>query len=140
MRRYTTRTSLSALAELNITPLLDLAFTLLIIFMITTPLIENRIDLVVPTSETARTPVDPKLAKAVEISRNGEITFEDSLLTPEALESRLSALFEIDRNLAIVIRPDKDLPVQKFIDVMDILNRVGVAKVGVLAHPDLPNR
>jgi len=136
MRRYTSRTSLSTLAELNITPLLDIAFTLLIIFMITTPLIENQIDLVVPTSETARTPVDVKNVKAVEISRQGDIRFEDDPVSPEELEARLEALFAAQPDLAVVIRPDRELPIQRFMNVMDVLKRVGIAKVGVLARPE----
>ena len=47
MRRYSNRTSLSTLSEINITPLLDLAFVLLIIFMITTPLLENSKTLII---------------------------------------------------------------------------------------------
>jgi len=59
MRRYSSKQGLQSLTELNVTPLLDLAFVLLIIFMITTPLIENGLDLVVPTSSTAKTSVNP---------------------------------------------------------------------------------
>ena len=50
MRRFSDRHSLHTLSELNVTPLLDLAFVLLIIFMITTPLMENSVDLVIPSS------------------------------------------------------------------------------------------
>ena len=59
MRRFSDRHSLHTLSELNVTPLLDLAFVLLIIFMITTPLMENSVDLVIPTSEVAKHAVDP---------------------------------------------------------------------------------
>ena len=50
MRRYSQRQNLSTLSEINITPLLDLAFVLLIIFMITTPLLESSMNLVIPSS------------------------------------------------------------------------------------------
>ena len=49
---------MSTLAELNVTPLLDLAFVLLIIFMITTPLMDKSVDLIVPSSVAARNAVD----------------------------------------------------------------------------------
>jgi len=135
MRRYTSRTSLSSLSELNVTPLLDLAFTLLIIFMITTPLIENRVDLVVPSSETARTPVDPKEVKTVEIARSGDLRLDGEMLSADQLEARLAELKAADPTLAVVVRPDRDLPVQSFINVMDILKRVGIGKVGVMTRP-----
>ena len=48
MRRYSQRTTLSTLSEINVTPLLDLAFVLLIIFIITTPLLENSVNLSIP--------------------------------------------------------------------------------------------
>jgi biopolymer transport protein ExbD len=59
MKRYSERSGLQTLSELNVTPLLDLAFVLLIIFMITTPLMENKVDLVVPTSEASKNAVHP---------------------------------------------------------------------------------
>ena len=59
MRRYSQRTGLTTLSEINITPLLDLAFVLLIIFMITTPLLENSVNLVIPSSGAANAPVNP---------------------------------------------------------------------------------
>lgn len=136
MRRYTSRTSLSTLAELNITPLLDLAFTLLIIFMITTPLIENRVDLVVPSSSTAKTAVNPPQVTTIEVARSGELSIGNEVFSPQSLEVRLGQLKAQDPELAVVIRPDRDLPVQQFIDVMDILKRVGIGKVGVMTHPD----
>ena len=62
MRRFSDRAALHTLSELNVTPLLDLAFVLLIIFMITTPLMENSMDLIVPSSSTAKTEVNPSQA------------------------------------------------------------------------------
>jgi biopolymer transport protein ExbD len=136
MRRFTSRTSMSTLAELNITPLLDLAFVLLIIFMITTPLIENRVDLVVPTSATAQTPVNPSEVKTIEINRSGDIRVDNQTLAPGDLEALLAAAKSGDPQIAVVVRPDKELPIQKFIGVMDILKKVGIGKVGVMTRPE----
>lgn len=127
---------MSTLTELNITPLLDLAFTLLIIFMITTPLIENRVDLVVPTSSTANTSVNPSEVFTIEVSRSGELRFDNSPLTPEDLEQRLVDAKASDPGVAVVVRPDRELPVQKFINVMDILKRAAITKVGVMTRPE----
>ena len=59
MRRFSDRHSLSTLSELNVTPLLDLAFVLLIIFMITTPLMEKSAPVVLPTDKPAPNAIDP---------------------------------------------------------------------------------
>src|SRR5207237_1335861 len=58
MRRYSQRHNLSTLSEINITPLLDLAFVLLIIFMITTPLLENSMNLIIPSSGAANAQIN----------------------------------------------------------------------------------
>lgn len=138
MRRYTTQRSFSALAELNVTPLIDLAFTLLIIFMITTPLIENRLDLQVPTSQTASTPVEPGDTLIIEASRDGTLRVEGNALTTAQLEAFLRARLTQTPSLSAVIRPDRELPVQQFIDIMDVLKRAGVGKVGVMTRPPQP--
>ena len=135
MRRYSDRNNLSALAELNVTPLLDLAFVLLIIFMITTPLIENSMDLVVPTSSTARNEVKPDQVQIVSIDRNGVLKLNEVEITPAALEQQLTDLKAKKPDLAVAVRPHNELPVQKFIAVMDILRRVGIAKLGIMTRP-----
>lgn len=69
-KRFSDRHALQTLSELNVTPLLDLAFVLLIIFMITTPLMDNSVDLIVPSSEAAEKAVgDPSAVQTVAINR-----------------------------------------------------------------------
>lgn len=135
MRRYSDRSSLHALAELNVTPLLDLAFVLLIIFMITTPLIENSMDLVVPTSSTAKNEVNPSEVQIVSIDRNGTIKLNEVDVSMSELEEQLRALKNRTPGIAVAVRPHNELPVQRFIGVMDILKSVGIAKVGIMTRP-----
>lgn len=136
MRRYSSRQNLQTLTELNVTPLLDLAFVLLIIFMITTPLIENSIDLVVPTSSTAKTSVNPAEVFTISIDKNDVMKLNEVVVNAADLEARLAALHTANPATAVVVRPDRDLPVQKFVSVMDILQRTGITKVGVMTHPE----
>lgn len=134
MRRYSNRNALHTLNELNVTPLLDLCFVLLIIFMITTPLMENSVDLVVPSSSTAKTQVNPSEVQMIEMSRNDELKLNKVVISAADLEAQLSALKAQDPQVSVVVRPDRDLPIQKFIGVMDILKRVGIGKVGVMTR------
>jgi biopolymer transport protein ExbD len=136
MRRFSNRNALHTLTELNITPLLDLCFVLLIIFMITTPLMENSIDLVVPTSSTSNTQVNPSEVQMIEMSRTDEIKLNGEVIGAADLEARLAALKAADPKVSVVVRPDRDLPIQKFIGVMDILKRVGIGRVGVMTRPE----
>ncbi|MEI6278359.1 MAG: biopolymer transporter ExbD [Verrucomicrobiae bacterium] len=136
MRRYSSRQSLQTLSEINVTPLLDLAFVLLIIFMITTPLIENSLDLVVPTSSTSKTTVNPTEVVTISIDRNDVMKLNNEVVTAGDLEARLAVLHAKTPALAVVVRPHKDLAVQRFVSVMDILQRTGITKVGVMTHPE----
>ena len=131
MKRFSDRHNLTTLSEINITPLLDLAFVLLIIFMITTPLIENSVNLVIPSSGAANAPVNPSEVQTISIDRNATIQLNNEQIDSEALVIRLSELKRANPDLAVVIRPDRDLPVQKLVSVMDALQRADISKVGI---------
>ena len=138
MRRFSDQHTLHTLTEINVTPLLDLAFVLLIIFIITTPLMENSISLVVPTSGEATQTVDRSQVQTISIDKHEVLKLNDQVVDPELLESRLTELRAKKPDLAVVVRPHKELPIQKFVDVMDILQRAQVSKVGVLTRPEEP--
>lgn len=131
MRRYSQRHNLSTLSEINITPLLDLAFVLLIIFMITTPLLENSVNLIIPSSGAANAPVNAAQVQTISIDRREAIKINDKLVAPADLVARLQDLKRANPEVAIVIRPDRELPVQKLIALMDALQRAQISKVGI---------
>ena len=131
MRRYSQRHSLSTLSEINITPLLDLAFVLLIIFMITTPLLEISVNLVIPSSGAANAPVNPAEVQTISIDRSEAIKFNNDPVDVQTLVARLIDLKRANPDAAVVIRPDRELPVQKLIALMDALQRAQITKVGI---------
>jgi len=131
MRRYSQRHNLSTLSEINITPLLDLAFVLLIIFMITTPLLENSVNLIIPSSSAGNAPVKAGQVQTISIDRREAIRLNDKSVTAADLATRLAELKKANPEVAIVIRPDRDLPVQKLITLMDALQRAQISKVGI---------
>jgi biopolymer transport protein ExbD len=131
VKRYSQRHSLSTLSEINITPLLDLAFVLLIIFMITTPLLENSVSLVIPSSGGANAPVNPAQVQTISIDRREAIKFNNEPVDAQTLAARLMELKRSNPDAAVVIRPDRELPVQKLIALMDALQRAQITKVGI---------
>jgi biopolymer transport protein ExbD len=131
MRRYSQRQNLSTLSEINVTPLLDLAFVLLIIFMITTPLLENSMSLVIPSSGATNQPINSSQVQTVSIDRDETIRFNNQVMGLETLTTELIQLKQANPDLAIVIRPDRELPVQKLITLMDALRRAQITKVGI---------
>lgn len=136
MRRFSNRNALHTVTELNVTPLLDLCFVLLIIFMITTPMMENSVDLVVPSSSTAKAQVNPSEVQMIEMDRNDVIKLNNQITSLAELETQLASLKASDPQISVVVRPDRDLAIQKFVGVMDVLKRVGIGRVGVMTRPE----
>jgi biopolymer transport protein ExbD len=131
MRRYSQRQSLSSLSEINITPLLDLAFVLLIIFMITTPLLENSMSLVIPSSSAINPPVNSSQVQTISIDRTETIKLNNQIVDADALMAQLLELKRANPDVAVVIRPDRELPVQRLVTLMDALQRAEITKVGI---------
>jgi biopolymer transport protein ExbD len=137
MRRYSQRNNLTTLSEINITPLLDLAFVLLIIFIITTPLIENSASLaVLPSSGASNAAVDASKVQVVSIDRAEAIMFNDEIVDAATLTARLTAAKQANPDVAVVIRPDRELSVQKLIALMDAVQRAQITKVGIATKPE----
>jgi biopolymer transport protein ExbD len=104
---------------------------LLIIFMITTPLLESSMSLVIPSSGEKNPPVTSSQVQAISIDRNETIRLNDKLVDPDALAAQLSEIKRANPDVAVVIRPDRDLPVQKLVALMDALQRAQIMKVGI---------
>ena len=136
MRRYSQRNSLSTLSEINITPMLDLAFVLLIIFMITTPLIENSMSLVIPSSGAASNQINAAQVQTISIDRNETITLNNQVVDLTMLTAQLAEAKRVNPEVAVVIRPDRELSVQKLVTLMDALQRAGIMKVGIATRAE----
>ena len=129
-RRFSQREGLQTLSEINVTPMLDLCFVLLVIFMITTPLLENSTDLALPTGGASGNPVDPDKVRTLSIDRNEVIQLDGQTVPPGQLTARLEALRAERPDVAVVIRPHKELTVQKLVGVMDSLRAAKIAQGG----------
>jgi biopolymer transport protein ExbD len=140
MRRFSNRPSLTTLSEINITPLLDLAFVLLIIFMITTPLMENSKTLIIPSSGITNAPINPTAVQILSLDRNEVVRLNEEVIPPAELAGRLAALKSADPTVAVIIRPDRTLPVQKLVTLMDALQRAEISKVGIATQEEQPGR
>ena len=108
MKRYSQRSGHTAMAELNVTPLLDLAFVLLIIFIITTPLLTSNIPVELPAgSRNNNQPVDPKSIRTVSIDRNGQVYLDSRPVDLPVLEQELIAFRSVTPDAAVVVRADR---------------------------------
>ena len=130
MKRYSQASGHTAMAVLNVTPLLDLAFVLLIIFIITTPLLENSVAVQLPTASSHVTPpVDPKSIRTVSIDAQGQIYLENQPVDLATLEQELIAFREATPDAAVVVRGDRALRYQQVMDVYDVLQRAKIERM-----------
>src|SRR5678815_743146 len=120
MRRFSQRNSLVTLSDINITPLLDLAFVLLIIFVITTPLLEQSLNLKLPPGGRADPPkLQQKDVRTIEISPSAAYKLNRNLMTLDQIEASLVADFKRNTNIVIYIRADESVKTKDLYAVID---------------------
>src|SRR5207237_2297091 len=93
--------------------------------------LESSMNLVIPFNSTKNSPINTSHVQTVSIDRTDAIRFNNQVMDLETLTTELVQLKQTNPDIAIVIRPDRDLPVQKLIGVMDALQRAGITKVGI---------
>lgn len=122
----------SSLNELNITPLLDLAFVLLVIFIITTPQLSNDLEMNLPTPKTKEEqPKNPPKLNRLNVDSKGQITLNDQVVELSALKPMLVALKAQDPETPVVVRGAADVDYQRVISVLDLLQQADITKVGL---------
>jgi biopolymer transport protein ExbD len=138
MRRFSQRSHLVTLSEINITPLLDLAFVLLIIFVITTPLLEQSINLKLPKGGRPETQINKSDITTVEISNTGVYVLDRQRLQLSQLIARLAGEARSNPNLIVYIRADTDSRYELLASLLDTCQRNGI-KISFRTDPT-PNQ
>jgi biopolymer transport protein ExbD len=121
----------SSLNELNITPLLDLAFVMLVIFIIATPQLSNDLEMNLPSAKKNNNPTPPPKINKILVETSGRITFNNQQVELPALKQTLIALKANDPDTSVVVRGSADVDYQKVISVLDILQQADITKVGL---------
>jgi len=135
MRRFSQRSYLVTLSEINITPLLDLAFVLLIIFVITTPLLEQSINLKLPRGGQPDKTVRKSDIRTVEISNTGYYKLDRQAMNLDQLTTRLASDFKSNPNLIVYIRADGDGPYKYVAELLDGCQRYGISRYSLRTEP-----
>ena len=128
MRRFSQRNSLVTLSEINITPLLDLAFVLLVIFIITTiPPVKDS-DLKLPTaSKHEKDP--PRKANYISLQSDGKLSLNTLEISRDDLLPKLISLRTDDPDLNIIVRGDAKTKYKDIRAVLDLCQQANIAKV-----------
>jgi biopolymer transport protein ExbD len=120
VRRFSQKNSMVTLSEINIVPLMDLVFVLLIIFVITTPLLEQSMKLDLPSGgELDSTPLKAQDIATIEISPQGLMHLEKRPMDLDQLTASLTHLYQMNPKLVVHIRADQDSPYKFVAAVID---------------------
>lgn len=126
MRRFSQRGHLVTLSEINITPLLDLAFVLLIIFVITTPLLEQGLNLNLPQGGSNDLPLDRSDIRTVSVRADGTYRFREMDLGFAPLAQALVSESQANPDLVVYIRADKTTPFDAVFQLADLCVQNGI--------------
>ncbi len=121
----------SSLNELNITPLLDLAFVLLVIFIITTPQLSNDLEMNLPSPKKPSTPTPPAKINRITVETSGRIVLNGQPIELAPLKQTLVAMKSSDPETSVVVHGAADVDYQRVISVLDLLQQADITKVGL---------
>ncbi len=121
----------SSLNELNITPLLDLAFVLLVIFIITTPQLSNDLEMNLPSPKKEKPASPPPKIHRITVQANGRIALNDQTVELPALKQMLVAMKTSDPDTSVVVRGAAEVDYSRVISVLDLLQQTDITKVGL---------
>jgi len=119
--------------DINITPMLDLAYVLMVIFIIMTTASVQGMKVDLPRASSAQSLAVPK-TKIISVSENGTISLDAVPMSLQELEQRLRDLRASQPDLPIVLRGDRAVQYEKVMAVLDIAARVGVQSIGLAAQ------
>ena len=122
-----------ALAEINVTPLVDVMLVLLIISMVAAPMLQRGINLELPATESASEISEARIE--VSVDRDGRIRINDKPVHADLLHQRMEALAATSPNETVFLRADRLLPYGEVLLVMDKIRTAGVTRISLVTVP-----
>jgi biopolymer transport protein ExbD len=129
--KKTTRRGHGTMHELNITPLLDLVFVLLVIFIITTPQMMNNLEMTLPSPKPPPPSREKPKINKINVAANGQITLNEQIVTVPELKAGLQAIKASDPDLKVVVKGADETDYQNMVSVLDLLQQLQITKVGL---------
>ena len=121
--------------DINVTPMLDLAYVLLVIFILMCTATVQGLKVNLPQASNAPSKPSKIKTKAIVLNDAGEISLDGEVVTLPLLEQRLNQQKAQTPDFPVVVRGDSLTPYQKVIEVLDVVGRVGINKIGVATKP-----
>ncbi len=123
----------SSLAEINVTPLVDVVLVLLIIFMVTAPVLQSGIEVAVPHTKTVKEITEERLV--VTIDRNQNVFLNSQPVNINQIGQRIHDKVRDPEGQSIYVRADENVPFGAFATVMDAVKQSGITNVSIVTQP-----
>ena len=134
MKRRMTLTSMKEMSEINLTPLIDLTFLLLITFIITFPLIEQGISVNLPKDKASE--LTPDVARTVTVDKSGFIYLDDVKVALEEFSAEMEMASKLDSSVMVMVRGDESIAYGKIVEVLKVLNDAGITKMALVTQAE----
>ncbi len=134
MSRRSSLVSLNQISDINMTPLMDLTFILLITFIITFPLIEQGVSINLPKGNAST--ISETSSRTISINAEGDYYLDDNLLSQSELREFLLQLSSTQPDQVIFLRADKTLPYGKVMDLIRMLNDAKISRMALITEAD----
>jgi biopolymer transport protein TolR len=132
-RRGKRQYDLEVVTDINVTSLVDVMMTLLIIFIIVAPMIEQGIDVNLPTAEPRK--IDVAEVLTIAVTSNERVYLENQRVTLDELKERLKSIRAAQDDVAVLIKADADIRYGKVIEVLDAVRGVGISRLAMATRP-----
>ena len=131
----TSRRSYAPMADINITPMVDVMLVLLVIFIVTAPLLTTGVNVKLPqTTKTKSLPQDNK-ALTLYVEKSGNLTLNEAAITLDALGARLKSVREANPDVRIYVKGDSDVPYGSMMQIMAEVTAAGITQVAFVTDP-----
>jgi len=127
--------SSDSISQINITPLVDVMLVLLIIFMVTTPILQQGVSVDLPEVSAGPLTGKDEQQLVVIVTRDGKIQLNDNPLKVDELRQKLAAIMKQRPDRDVYLRADKNVPYGKVVEVMAAVRIAGVRKLGMVTEP-----
>jgi biopolymer transport protein TolR len=122
------------LADINVTPLVDVMLVLLIIFMIAAPMLHQGVEVALPRADAQNLPMRVEDPLVVSIDREGNVYLQESQVAPEDLVERVTAQIRTRGDDSVFLKGDREVPYGQVIELLDILHQGGIVRVGMITE------
>jgi biopolymer transport protein TolR len=123
------------MAEINVTPLVDVMLVLLIIFMVTAPLLTQGLTVALPTAEGKSFELASNNPARIQVTATGAVYLDGSPAGSTNLDTTLGPMLRSRRIKRALLEADKSVPYGRVVAVLDVMNRAGVEQLGMVTQP-----